>query len=362
MSVKQIRLVGTPYERGFYYGRECRDEIKISLDSYRRLFMKEKGFTWEQARKIAGRFLPCIRGRYDAYLEEMKGIADGAGAEFDEILALNCRTEIMYGSVGKGKNAPDECTAFSAVAPAARKDTVLAGQTWDYTVAQREALVIVRLPREGEIPARIFFLEAGMIGGIGVNAAGISLTLNALDTAGEDLGVPLRIRMRAVLDCSNINDAYVQAAQTPIPFASNLIITYKDGVSVSLELDPSGCDVILPEDGLLVHTNHYYGPRMVLNHWHSDRISTYFRLQTLKQNLKSKKDLTAEDIEGFFRDHRGYPVCVCAHCDPRLSGTDHLDDFQTNFAFVAELKSGLVRFVEGNPCEGEYVTLPIDCQ
>ena len=360
MSVKQILLAGAPYERGFAYGRECRDEIKISLDSYSRLFMREKKVTWEQARGIAGRFLPYIEGKYDTYLEEMRGLADGAGVTFEDILTLNCRTEIMYGAVADGQEAPNECTAFSAVAPATRPDTVLAGQTWDYTVAQRDAVVIIRLPREGEIPARIFFMEAGMIGGMGVNTAGICLTLNALDTAGAELGVPLRIRMRSVLDCSNINDAYVEASRMPIPFAANLILTYKDGVSVSLELDPIGCDVLLPEDGLLVHTNHFCGPRMVHNHWHSDRVSTYFRMQTLKQNLRSRKDLTAGDIEEFFRDHRGYPVCVCAHFDPRLTGLAHLDDYQTNYAFIAELKSGLVRFVEGNPCEGEYVTLPIE--
>ncbi len=359
MSVRQILLAGPPYERGLQYGRECRDQILISLDSYRRLFMKEKQLTWEQSQAAACRFLPYIEGKYDVYLEEMKGIADGAGVQFEEILALNCRTEIMYSGVSYGKSS-DECTAFSAVFPATRPDVVLAGQTWDYTVAQREALLIARLPRGGEIPARLSFLEAGMIGGMGVNSAGISLTLNALDTAASDLGVPLRMRMRSVLDSSDINRAYIEASQMPIPFASNLILTQKDGVSISLELDPSGCDVLIPENGILVHTNHFCGPRMVLSHFHSSRASTYLRMQTLKQNLQSGRELDLAAVEAFLRDHRGYPVSVCNHCDPKLTGTDHLDDYQTNFAFIAELVSGTVRFVWGNPCEGEYVTLPVE--
>ena len=360
MSFKQILLEGAPYDRGLRYGRECRGEILISLASYRRLFQKERNITWEQAQEIACRFLPFIEGKYDSYLEEMKGIADGAGVGFQEILALNCRTEILYSSVPGGTKAPDECTAFSAVAPAAHPDAVLAGQTWDYTVAQRKAVIIARLPGEGEIPARLLFLEAGMIGGMGVNAAGLSLTLNALDTADSDLGVPLRIRMRSILDAGNINDAYIAAAGMPIPFAANLIITQKDGVSLDLELDPTGCDVLIPENGLLVHSNHFIGPRMVQTHPHSSLASTYCRLQTLKQNLQSRKDLTAADIEEFFRDHRGYPVSVCRHPDPKLTGPARQDDYQTNFAFVADLKSGLVRFAPGNPCEEEFVTLTVE--
>ncbi len=358
--MKQICLDGSPFERGQHYGRECASEIHSGMENYRRMFRKTRGFTWEQAQAFATKLLPFLEGKYDVYLNEMKGIAEGAGVSFEDILALNCRTEILYSGEGSGKNSPDECSAFSAVFPAASADATLAGQTWDYTVAQRDAMVLVRLPEEGNIPARIFFTEAGMIGGIGVNAAGLSLTLNALDTKGAALGVPLRIRMRSVLDQSSINNAYVEATSMPIPFASNLIITHKSGVSVSLELDPSGCDVLLPENGVLVHTNHFLGPRMVLSHGHDGRVTTYTRLQTLKQNLQSKRGLSLEDIEGFFRDHRGWPFSVCMHCNPNLTGDAHKDDFQTNMAFIADLNRGIVRYVEGNPCEGEFVTLTID--
>ena len=195
MPVKQIVLTGSAYEKGLHYGRECRDEITAGLANYRRLFLKEKRMTWETARDAAHGLLPYLTGKYDEYLEEMRGIADGAGVTFDDILILNCRTEILYSASDTGK-APDECTAFSAVPPAAAPGTVLAGQSWDYTVAQRRAVVIVRIPAEGDIPARLLFLEAGMIGGIGVNAAGFCLTLNALYTAASAPGVPLRFRMQ----------------------------------------------------------------------------------------------------------------------------------------------------------------------
>lgn len=46
-------------------------------------------------------------GEWSAYVAEMRGVADGAGVGFEDILALNVRTEIAYG-MGR-----DGCTAFS---------------------------------------------------------------------------------------------------------------------------------------------------------------------------------------------------------------------------------------------------------
>lgn len=57
--------------------------------------------------KIASAFLPTLRSRWPQYVEELEGLAEGAGSDFLSILALNVRTEIAYGM------ASDGCTAFS---------------------------------------------------------------------------------------------------------------------------------------------------------------------------------------------------------------------------------------------------------
>ena len=181
MMFKEVTLTGTPYERGLQYGQACREEIAISVRNYRELFALRKNLTWAQAQQLSRRYLPAIRALGDQYIAEMQGIADGAGIAFDEVLAINARTELLHTGIS-ADDLVQECTAFAAMPPATKDGVVLAGQTWDFTLLQRQAVVIVRIPGDGVRPSILFFPEAGMIGGKGMNSAGLSLTLNALRT------------------------------------------------------------------------------------------------------------------------------------------------------------------------------------
>jgi len=66
-----------------------------------------------------------------AYLEELRGIADGAGLDLADVLAINVRTEVMYAA--KARQAPTtarlpaECSAFACVPAPGQKDPVLIG-------------------------------------------------------------------------------------------------------------------------------------------------------------------------------------------------------------------------------------------
>src|SRR5947209_19922885 len=51
--------------------------------------------------------MTLLRDRGIAYIEEMRGLAEGAEVDFESVLALNVRTEIAYGMFNDG------CTAFS---------------------------------------------------------------------------------------------------------------------------------------------------------------------------------------------------------------------------------------------------------
>lgn len=66
---------------------------------------------WNVACRLATVYKKQIEDFNPKYIMEMQGIADGAGRRFEEILAINCRSELraMSGYV------PAECTtvAFS---------------------------------------------------------------------------------------------------------------------------------------------------------------------------------------------------------------------------------------------------------
>ena len=47
MRFKEITLRGTAYERGFTYGQLCKDEIRLTMKGYEKLFFDTTGVTWE---------------------------------------------------------------------------------------------------------------------------------------------------------------------------------------------------------------------------------------------------------------------------------------------------------------------------
>ena len=127
----RIRVAGTPYERGRQYGTQARDRVRLSVQAYQRVFAHYAGWDWPAVRRAAAGFEAPVAAFRPAYLDEMRGIADGAGLDLADVLAINVRTEVMYAA--KARQAPlaarvpvalpAECSAFAVVpAPGRRPD------------------------------------------------------------------------------------------------------------------------------------------------------------------------------------------------------------------------------------------------
>ena len=207
-------------------------------------------------------------------------------------------------------------------------------------------------------PDLLVFPEAGMIGGKGMNSAGLSLTLNALRTKEHGDGLPVHLRMRRILECTTLNQAYEQAVRGAMPSAANLMMTHKDGVALDVELDPSGIDVLLPQQGVLVQTNHFLGPKNLPILDHAGSGSTYIRLQRAQQLVCDKQALTVEHAQAAFRDHKGYPTSICAHpTNPANPVT--VAQNATNFGLVMDLTHLEAWLAWGNPCENPFVKITV---
>lgn len=358
-EVPEIELSGSPFEKGFAHGSACRAQVLRSLETYRARFARKwrNPFSWDDARAAARAFAPVLVGEFAPYAEEMRGIAEGAGVSFEDVLALNLRSEILYSGLAPDAPAPaGECTAFAALPPATAGGAVLAGQTWDYSLAQRDATVLARFPAEGGRPAFWMPLEAGMVGGKGVSAAGFCLTLNALSSPRTGGGIPLHVRMRRILEAPTADEAFRRAAEPPFAAPACLTVTARDGRCTAFELDPDGAETLHPENGVFVHTNHFLAPRYRDG---SPGGSTVARLERLSALLRSRPGLSSADVETFLSDHGNGPRSICVHPAPDLPPEDLPLASATNYAFVADLSAGRVRFAMGNPCEGAWRDLRV---
>ena len=355
MRIPEITLSGSPYEIGYKHGKELKPQVWVSLETYKDRYLRQRQLSWEDAKRLSLRFLPAFEGENERFIEEMHGIADGAGLTFEDILAINLRSEILYtGLVNAFKREADECTALAILPPKTAGNQVIAGQSWDFTLRQKDASAIARYRQDGSKSDMLIFLEAGMLGGKGVNKDGICMTLNALSTPNTAVGLPLSARMRLALEKKYLSDAYVGAVSGKIPVAACLTLTSRDGLSLCLELDPAGVDVLLPENGFIAHTNHFVGLKHALTHANASLGSTYMRYQRIRQLLSENHDIGLEQAESFMRDHKGYPTSVCAHPHPDTPEAELPRAGGTIYAFLSELTTGRTRFCMGNPCEGTF--------
>ena len=367
VPVKEITLSGEAYERGFQYGESCRAEILLSIEIYSRLIEKRKGISWEKVKEISLVNLEATKALFAEKIKEMQGIADGAGVEFADIFALNSRSELLHTQLVNAMLAKegvccapesggtccddakidvDECTGISLLPAITENGHTYAAQSWDFSHQLKETVVVLRYLPEGNRPGFIMFTEAGMIGAPGMNTCGIGITLNALVSPSSGIGIPLRFRMRKVLESRDLSSAYGALMDGAMGSSGNLILSHRDGLSMDVEFDMNQVDVIPPEDGLIVHTNHWVGAKNYLSHAHRDRGSTYMRYQRAKALFAGKKDVNATYIEQAYRDHKGYPTSICVH-----ALDDDILTSVTNYALIMDLNSGEIRFALGNPCE-----------
>src|SRR5580658_2449676 len=207
-AIPRVRVAGTPYERGRQYGAQARTRIHLSVQAYQRVFAHYAGWDWPAVRRAAAGFETPVATFRPAYLDEMRGLADGAGLDLADVLAINVRTEVMYAA--KARQAPlatrvpqppAECSAFAVVPATGGPAATLLGQNWDWLLHSAQTLIVLEA-RPDDGPDFVTVVEAGLLAKVGLNAAGLGLVTNALVTDADlgSPGIPYHVLLRAILD------------------------------------------------------------------------------------------------------------------------------------------------------------------
>ena len=99
ISMKQFPLIqmcsDDPYERGCQYGEQASEWIHRAVEGYKRHFEKQLQQDWNSICRKSHLYFPVLEKDYEEELAEAKGISVGSGVSLDEILAINCRYEIL---------------------------------------------------------------------------------------------------------------------------------------------------------------------------------------------------------------------------------------------------------------------------
>ncbi|WP_028064138.1 C45 family autoproteolytic acyltransferase/hydolase [Solirubrobacter soli] len=239
----------SPGDRGRAFGSACAEAVARTVGVYRRLFADAAGLCRDEVLRLGEQVGIAVSAGWPELVDEIEGLAAGAGHDPRELLAINARTELLAGTQARG-----ECSLV------ARRGTWLA-QTWDWHPDLAGAAIAWTVEHAGGRFTTV--TEAGVLAKLGCNDAGVACGLNFL-TCSEDRrtgGMPIHLLLRLVLErCASASEA--RALLRDVRTAASSCITVAAGDSLfAAELSPGGTRFVSPaDDGWLVHTNHFLLP------------------------------------------------------------------------------------------------------
>lgn len=374
--IRMIEISGSPRERGRQHGEAAADLIAASINYYTEALTQQTGMSWAAITDSVSQWLPISEQFAPHLVEEMRGIAEGAGVEFAEIFTLNVRGEFVYNHQGAAaraaatapeideddRDAVDGCTSFFLTGPASGTGHTLVGQNWDWRTRTADTTLIVRVVQH-PLPTVIMQVEAGQVGRHGANSAGIALNANGLGGSfGTDIGLPQTLIRRLVLDQADIAAALKILVKTRPHIASNALLAHRSGFGIDLETTPGGVDWIYPEEGIIAHTNHFQAsvPPQLAGNYRPVSADSLLRLPRVEAGLaRVATATTAPDsydlVRSAMSDHVGYPEGVCTHPHP---DSPSVKQWSTLLSSCVDLTTGEYRVAKGFPCETEYEVLP----
>lgn len=351
MLASHVSEQAKPFDRGFAFGRRNGVAVRSTLVAYERMFEATRGIEAAQVRALGRGVGDALQSTLPEIVDEIAGIAAGAGVDAEGLLAANARTEILAG------DGPPECSVIGVLPQRSAGATVLA-QNWDWHPDLANSLVVWSVVEPG---GRSFttLTEAGILAKIGLNDRGLGLCLNILGSSldGGIGGTPVHVLCRLILQrAGGLRDAHAILAGAAATASSCFSIARAapEGCEMaSFELSPAGIAKIEPKRGVLLHTNHFLGP---LDRG-EDRIrrewpDTELRLRELDERLRNAPgSLEPGAVKAVLRSHDAGRIAVCCHDadNPRRERR------QATLASVCmRLERRRIEVTEGAPCRAPF--------
>jgi isopenicillin-N N-acyltransferase like protein len=338
-----IEAHGTHREVGLQIGAQCKSQIADMRAQMQTAI--PSGVTWKSMLEQSKLYLAYSRTAYPQYIEELEGIAEGAGIPFEEIFLGMCE-ELWEPSVwSKG------CTDMAARGRATLDGPTLLAHTNDLHAEDESSLVILKV-QAGDEP-EFLAVSAGGVGiSAGFNAARISLTGNQLDSNDVRPGVPRLLVARAILSARHLGEAMSHCLLKERASSYNNIIADESGEVYSMEGSATDCDALYIKGDILAHANHYVSP--VMRRFELDpsaiagSVIRHNRAMRLLEENFGK--LTPDLFKTLLADHAGYPKSICSHQERS----------KTVFSIIIQLESLRAWIGRGLPCKTEYVEYQLE--
>ncbi len=305
-----LMLWGTPEEAGRIHGEVFRPQIQHLVRNV--LYKKILGKQPQEVKAAALGYLKGGLARLPSPLvRELQALAQGAGVSLQDIYLLNFFAEaVLYPA----------CSTIGVAAPRAVGRQSLVGHNLDWPEVSGAPVVLLAYGTPGAIPFVALTLPGVPFPTLGLNRAGVFVTLNTAFSV-ESLppeGQFILPRLRQVLaECDNLTQAERLLTRQPRYHAWNVLLAGgRQQRLLLLELGHRHVSVRQPQDGLLISTNYLASPalRPVMHPADPGSLKRSERLLTLAGH---KAQLSVPDLERFLLDPQVWDETVySAVCVP----------------------------------------------
>jgi isopenicillin-N N-acyltransferase like protein len=346
--IKVVEVSGTYFEMGLQYGRAC-PEIKEMVGIMCQLLETD----FQELVTFSASYLPAIQGYDQHLLDEIKGIAEGAKVDIEEIVLLTAWYEM---SIFKAASALAGCTSFAAGGEATADSELIVGQNWDMAPPLENMLVLLKMkPNDGM--SIMALAAAGSLGLIGLNSAGISVNGNMLmhrDYTSPRGIVPHNVIARKTIESRSLSKAISAVAAAKRGPAVHQLFGSSQGDVISIEVTPDDLGFLYPVDDIFTHSNNFATERFKAGDIMARCIpDSFLRVKKLDNLMrKHKGSLSVDLMKDLLQNHNNFPDSICRHPDEELVPSLQL---KTVASIITQPKEQKMHIAIGSPCENEYI-------
>ncbi|MBZ1351344.1 C45 family peptidase [Alcaligenaceae bacterium LF4-65] len=350
------------YERGLKHGQQFASDVAANVETYLLRF-EASGLPRAEALEEAMRWQHAMESQNAEYAEEMLGLAKGSGQSAAAIALLNARYEIAFMIFGKdarkqeqATNETDGCTTFGLLSDVTADGHTWLGQNWDWIAGVHQRTLVLRIQRKNK-PSLVCMTEAGIVGGkMGVNELGIGLVENGLASHLDGCNPyqkPFHMRCREVLDADCYANALSPIVATKRTCSANFVIGGAQGEIIDLETSPNHVSYLLPQQGIVTHSNHFLGAGHGDSQMEKVSPGTLFRAARMRRLLeKGERSIDVATMIAAMSDHFSFPHALCRHPDPKQAPAKQT---MTTGAVLIDLEQRTMHVADGPPCEFSFV-------
>ena len=197
-EIREVKLSGSGYELGLQHGKILKNEIDEIVKKMKQNTADNLKKDTEQVLQeffTYAQFTDAIKKYTPELYEEVRGIAEGSGQNFNDIMVLNLLDEFWV-YINNINN--HHCSGMGV--PSVNGSTSYVAQNMDIEKYTDGYQILVRLERTITRPEQLILTHPGLIALNGLNETGIGACMNTLmQLEASSKGLPVAFIVRRIL-------------------------------------------------------------------------------------------------------------------------------------------------------------------